>query len=275
MDEGLFDEKNEQIQKDLNDAKRQEIAEKYGAHFSEPSPELPADMEAQWLHNIEAFESQWENARRVPVREFLDNPTFKHFDEIKPEDLESELDAVLEFLEAKGIAVDFLDGVSDKDIYEFVTSELLEEEIDDVHVDGMMCHFIYEDFHPNDVYDAKFWVTIFLEELFARRFKNVVDCFAKDEMYDGWGKQMSYDQAMALVKSFYSKYALFTEHQVECTDCTLDGDYATVRVKIQWSALLAGTMDPVLYKEVGELRVKRSPYGGYNVVKARILGLTV
>src|SRR3990172_2830920 len=94
---GHMDEEQRKIQKLLNQAKKRELAQKYGARFSENS-EIPPEVESQWLDNIEEYERQFEDARRGKVREFRGGPMFKPFEEIQPEQVESELDKVLEFL---------------------------------------------------------------------------------------------------------------------------------------------------------------------------------
>jgi hypothetical protein len=54
-----------------------------------------------------------------------------------------------------GVYVDFLYEVDTTEMYCFVTEELLDEEIDDVRIPGLQCHFVYEEFHPNDEEGAK------------------------------------------------------------------------------------------------------------------------
>src|SRR3989304_5174624 len=90
MDESLFNEEQERIQKALNEAKKRELQEKYGAQFSEDRSALPPDIESQWLNHIEEFERQFEHAGRVTLQKFLGNPTFTPLAEIPPDRLESE-----------------------------------------------------------------------------------------------------------------------------------------------------------------------------------------
>src|SRR3972149_8494041 len=75
MDE-LFDEEQRKIQKSLNQARKRELAEKYGARFSEES-DLDPDIESKWLDSIEAYERQYKDSRRVSVRGFVGRPPFQ------------------------------------------------------------------------------------------------------------------------------------------------------------------------------------------------------
>ena len=43
--------------------KKKELEEKYGMHFSENGNVQP-ELESEWLNSIEAFEEQYENAKK-------------------------------------------------------------------------------------------------------------------------------------------------------------------------------------------------------------------
>ncbi len=145
------DDLPERAQRIVNDLKRKELEERYGAAFSSPDEsEIPAEVEAQWLENIDEFERQFENAARIPLREFVGSPAVRLLADIPPAELEAELDALLELLGENEVVVDFPDEIDEVEAYRFITEELLDEEIDDIRVPGMVLHFIYEEFHPGE-----------------------------------------------------------------------------------------------------------------------------
>jgi len=149
------DDLPERAQRVVNDYKRKELEERYGAVFSsETDSALPSEVEAQWLENIDEFERQFENAAQVPLREFLGSPSTRPLADIPPFELETELNGLLDLLAEQGVVVDFLREVEDAEAYRFITEELFNEEIDDIRVPGMVLHFIYEEFHPGDDEDA-------------------------------------------------------------------------------------------------------------------------
>lgn len=271
MDESFFDEEQRKIQKLLNQAKKRELAQKYGARFSENFA-IPPEIESQWLDNIEEYERQFKDARQVTVREFLGGPIFKPFEEIQPKHVESELDTALEFLSLNSIEVDCLAEVTSEDLYRFVTTELMDHEMDDIRVGGFTCHFTYEEFHPNDKYDAKTSAEDFLLNLFEREEDFLKVSFAKDELCDSSGKQITQEQIWNIIHAFYGRYALFTSRAFDCTDCTLAGEYATVRFKGEWTGLRSGSMESVTYKGGFDFRLKRSPYGSYDIIQACLPG---
>lgn len=151
------DDLPERAQRIVNDLKRKELEERYGAAFSSPDEsEIPAEVEAQWLENIDEFERQFENAAQIPLREFIGSPSVRPLADIPPAELEAELNALLDLLAEHDVSVDFLREVDDAEAYRFITEELLDEEIDDIRVPGMVLHFIYEEFHPGEDDDADF-----------------------------------------------------------------------------------------------------------------------
>jgi hypothetical protein len=53
---------NDSIQRALNEAKKQELREKYGAEFHARDGDIPPEVEGRWLREIEEFERQFEYA---------------------------------------------------------------------------------------------------------------------------------------------------------------------------------------------------------------------
>ena len=82
--------------------------------------------------------------------------------EIPPYALEEAVEDLLELLAEHGIAVDFMGGWDDLAAYRFLTEELLDEEMDDIRIEGMFSHF--EATTPE--YDVQMLVDIFVTDLF-------------------------------------------------------------------------------------------------------------
>jgi len=272
MEDGTTDGEQERIQRALNEAKKKEIEKKFGARFGEGEEKLPAEIEARWLDNIEQFELQSQNAKRVTVRERVGNPEFKPFDQVPTEQLRAELDKILDYLESHGVGVDFICDVPVDTAYKFILDEIMDHEIDDIHLPGWMTRFIYEEFHPNDEHDAKEFASLHLWHLFERELDFALSDFAKDEIYDRYGNQITQGKLKKMIMAFHAEYATFTSHKFECSGCTLEGEYATVTFHGTWTGLKTGSMKAVSYEGESELRMKKSPYGGFDVVQAKIDG---
>jgi hypothetical protein len=272
MEEPISEDSNQRIQRALNEAKKRELAERYGAHFSEGSPELPQDIESRWLEDIEEFERHFENAPRCSVRQLLDFPEFKPLDQIPAGQLEQELDKALDLLTRHNVVVDCLAAVSDEDLYRFITAELLDQEVDNMKMEGWNTCFIYEDFHPNDEYDARSMAEHFLWDLFERNEEQVLNDFSKVELCSSTGRPIGQKAMQDIVRTFYATYAAFTTHKFECDGCKLEGRYATVTGHVGWTGLRGSSMEAASYEGRGTLKMKKSPYGGFDIVQAIIPG---
>jgi len=139
------------IQRAENDARRKELEEKYGGKFERvDESKLTPEMEAEWLDHLEEFEKQFANAGRISLREYIGNPTFAPLAALSPAQITRELARAQDLLAANNVYVDFLNEVLETEAYRFITQELLDEEIDDIRIEGMNLHFIYEEFYPDD-----------------------------------------------------------------------------------------------------------------------------
>jgi len=56
-------------------------------------------------------------------------------------------------------------------LYRFITEELFKEELDDIKIEGMTHHYIYEEFHPNHEHDIKNRCKEFLDEFLNKNIK--------------------------------------------------------------------------------------------------------
>ena len=116
--------------------------------------EIDPALESEWLNHIEEFEHQFEHAQRIPLRQYLGYPTVKASAHVPDEMLDDELNALLDLMVENNVALDCICAVEDRELYRFIVEELLDEEIDDMRIPGMTCHYTYEEFHPNDGYDV-------------------------------------------------------------------------------------------------------------------------
>ncbi|MCB0084278.1 MAG: hypothetical protein KDE47_25235 [Caldilineaceae bacterium] len=266
------DDRDDRIQRILNEKKRQELAKRYGASFGESDSSLPADIEAEWLDYIEEFERQFEGAERISVREYLGNPTVVPLAVIPLDNLEEELDQLLEFMYLHGVAVHFLCEVTDTEAYRFIVDELFEEQVDDVRIPGMMTNFIYEEFYPNDEYDAKIWAQDFLFSLFDHHREGIEVAFCKDEIYTIAGAPISHAGMMGRVDAFFQRHPTIVDTKIKPLTSTIDGEYATVAIATTWTSVRTAPADQLQYIGCATFRLKRSDYGGWDVVQAKVPG---
>src|SRR6266545_942888 len=153
---------------------------------------MSPQAEGEWLDYITEFERQFENARQISVRERIGNPEVKPLEQIPDSELAIELDHIFALLDQNNIAIDFLHEQGDREMYRFISEELLDEMTDDIQVPGMASHFIYEEFHPNDEDDITQSIDEFLYALFKEELKDQESMWyytvSKENMQDAAGK---------------------------------------------------------------------------------------
>ncbi|MBI3193411.1 MAG: hypothetical protein HYZ34_02965 [Ignavibacteriae bacterium] len=255
-----------------NQLKKIELTAKYDAHFMEGESKVPASVEQQWLSNIEAFERQAQNPKRTTVKAFAGNPSCKLLSEISEKNLEEEVERLLNLLATKNIVVDFLCDVPAADAYRFLTEELLEVEIDDIQIEGMNHHFIYEEFHPNDEYDAKQCAEDFLSSLFWLESEMFSHRLARNGLLDSRNQPVTKEEMLKTISDFRASFISFERPQLQIVSCVVEGDNAVVNIQTEWSGLVNEQSPPVRKFGISTLRLVRCEYGGFDIIQALVPG---
>ena len=269
------DDFQDRIQRILNEKKKDELRENYGMQM-ENADGLSPQAEGEWLDYIAEFERQFENARRITIRERIGNPVVKSLTEIPESELETELDNLLELLAENNIAIDFLHEIEDREAYLFLTEELLDETTDDIYIPGMISHFIYEEFHPNDEDDITQAVDEFFYALFKDYLRETDSMFyytiSKENMRDSKGQSMNLEQFKKSVADFYEKHPVLMDHSIEVTSINIEGDKAIADVQTLWHAIPKNENAVVKHEGISKFSLERSIYGGWDITQANIVG---
>jgi hypothetical protein len=270
----IDDDFQDRIQRILNEKKKDDLRAQYGMQLEGHSEDISPQAEGEWLDYITEFEQQFENAKQITVRERIGNPVVRSLAEIPDSELEAELDNLFELLYQNNIAIDFIHEQDDREVYRFITEELLNETTDDIRIPGMVSHFIYEEFHPNDRDDVEQAAHEFLYALFKQELKATDSMFyhivSIENMHDSDGNPISQEQFKKMVVDFYEAYPIITEHSIEVTEVTLDGDNATADVHTIWHAIPKDKNSVSKHEGVSKLKLMRSIYGGWDVTQANI-----
>lgn len=270
---GMFPTPEELAAQDLADQKRRiELCDYFAATFDEADPREAPRAEQNHILQLDELDRQIANSNYITVRDYLGNPWVKPLAEIPAEKLEEELDLLLEFMYLYGIAVDFLEDVTDEEAYRFIVEELLDEETTNMAGTGMTTHFIYEEFHPNDEYDAKLWATECLESLLRDGVDDASFCIAYEELCSPRGEPISRVAMLDTLKKFRSRFKAISGISLEPVKCTIDGDNALVELATTYTGV---TGKPVrMEKIVGRstLWLRRDEDQSWSVTRARIAG---
>jgi hypothetical protein len=272
----IDDDFQDRIQRILNEKKKEDLREQYGMLMEGHNEELSPQAEGEWLDYITEFERQFEHAKQISVRERIGNPAVKPLAQIPESDLAAELDYVLELLGEHNIAIDFIHEQDDHEMYRFITEELLDEMTDDIRISGMVSHFIYEEFHPNDEDDITETIDPFLYALFKGQLKDPGSMFyhsvSRENMHDAKGRPLSMEEFKELVSNFYDAFPVVMGHSVEVNHIGIDGDHSTAEVTISWHGIPKNEQAVVRHEGPSEFKLDRSIYGGWDIIQASIPG---
>jgi hypothetical protein len=262
----------ESIQRALNDAKKRELEEKYGGTFHSSDPNLPPDIEADWLRSIEEFERQFSAASETTVRRFIGNPVILPLSELSPEQLRPALDGLLTLLESNNVIVHFDRIISDREAYRFLTEELLDHEMDDIRIEGMTQNFLYEEFHPDDRHDAAMFAEVFLRGLFAGSAVELREDIAPDGTPGPSGRPVEREALVMEARDFRKGIAAFIDFSVNAIDCSLEAGVATVRARLAWEGLSPETLEKRAGEAAAAVTLRKDECGAWPVVGFQWLG---
>jgi hypothetical protein len=267
------DDFQDRIQRILNEKKKEDLRKWYDMQFEGHSEDLSPQAESEWLDYITEFERQFENATEISVRERIGNPSIRPLSDIPDAELGGELDQLLELLYANNIVVDFIDEeIDDREAYRFIIEELLNEMMDDIRIPEMYSHFTYEEFHPNDEADTRQYAEEFLHAFFEHDDEELTLAIGDDELKDGQGHPISPNEFKTLLDGFHRTYIAIMAFSVQAERAIIDGDHAQVEIATVWQALKNDGKTIVRKTGTSEIFLKRSPYSGWDVIQAKIVG---
>jgi hypothetical protein len=168
MDENLSDEDREKLRLE-NEIRKIKMELEKGAKFIEDPdmPSLPPEIENEFLNYIEQFEKMHADSNPVSIYDSIGQPPFPKAEELQDAELSEQLDKLHELLNEHQIVVESVHEVDDREMYRFITEDLFKHEVFMIEkLPGMMTHFTYEEFYPDDVKD----VIVHMEEFFDAFF---------------------------------------------------------------------------------------------------------
>ena len=165
---------------------------------------LPPEIENQFLKQIMSYEDNHKNVEQVTVFEKIGKPDFKKVEELNADEISKELIRLNEVMESKGIMLNICDGpYDDAVIYQFITEELILENVEKDFVENSMCNFIYEEFHLNDKAEITKNTVQFMEQWFAREFT--------EHSYELANPMITADEKVIPLPDVFKKMSLFFE----------------------------------------------------------------
>jgi hypothetical protein len=258
-----LDDMRRRIQESLSQAKKDKLRDKYGMEFDYTASKLSPDMENEWLDHVLEFERQFEHAERITVRERIGNPPIQPLSDLPLYALEEAVTTLLELLAAHGVAVDFLGDVDELEAYRYLTEDLLDEEMDDIRVEGMMTHFTYS----TPEYDVQMWVEHFVLDLFTHEKEYFLPGLAKQPLFSAQGEAITAEQFQQKIEAVWERLPSTNRFTMKPITVQVEEDEAKVWAIIAWNDQVQQTKGRV----ESYFRLQPSPYTGWDVVQTSLL----
>lgn len=260
-DNDSLDEMRRRIQESLIQAKREQLRDEFEMQFDHMDGCLLPEAQNEWLDYILNFERQFENAPRITVRERIGNPTIQPVAEIPLYALEEAVNNLLDLLAEHGVAVDFMGEWDDLAAYRFITEELLDEEMDDIRIEGMFSHF--EATTPE--YDVQMWVEIFVTNVFWQEREHFLAGLEKQPLFNSQGDPISLAEFARKLEMVWARLPAEVRTFVEPITTQVADDEGVVTAVVTWQ------LNNEQKKVESFFRLQPSPYFGWDVVQTSLL----
>lgn len=231
-DDSKFD--NEEL-KDENLFLKMKLMAEHGAQFSEPEDgsKVSPEIENQFLKNIEEFEKQFHSGKRITINQRLNYPMFEKEAAIPDDTISEALGDTMNLLNDNGISLDALCDVTDRELYRFITEELVHQEVDDINMPGMMSCFIYEEFYPNQELNIENDCSDFFHFFLAKEYNFYAHHLAENL------------RGESHLKHFSDSFISFEKHSFAVTSIQIEGEKA----RVHYTADFIGTIENTKQKQ--------------------------
>ncbi len=220
-DEKFSDDPIENLRME-NELLKLKLQAQFGASLEE-GEDLPPEIENEFLKNVYAFEQNQGAYTPIKVIDYLGKPDFPKTADQDEESLKIEYDRLIDLMDKKSIAVDFIRPRDNRFKYKFIIEELFDHEMDNNGFPGMTCNFIYEEFHPDHEMDIENRAKDFLRDWFRKEF-NEYSLELSSVFVLADGRTLSRDEALVKIQHLFDCYTSFTNSKV-----------AMHEVKFQWN----------------------------------------
>jgi hypothetical protein len=221
-----------------NELLKLKMMAEFGGEFV-GSEQLPPDVEHAFLKQISRFQQKHQTAPMVKIYDFIGTPDYNLVHDLSDKEVPKELKKLLRILRKKGIIVDTLSGVSDREMYRFITEEIFKQEIQNIKMPNWAVHMVYEEFHPSDEFDIKNQCGHALAFLFDKQYFAVDFIFA-EEMKNHIGLSMDREELIEKIDTFKLGFNQmeFTGAEFKVIEITDDKLHAHVEVMADYRTQL-------------------------------------
>lgn len=268
----MEESENEEKLRFENELKKMKLSAENGAKFMEGS-ELPPEVESQWLDQIMAFEKASQDRNTIKIYDYLDRPQLIPLHEVPDHQVKEELDKLHQLMASKRLSLDTICEVDDKELYRFIVEELMDTEIEDVLMEGMVMHLTYEEFHPNHPYDIKRYTEDFINTL-MRRNTQYCHMGLADEVISYNGDRLKEDESKKILINFIDSFQQLQLKTLVLEEPEINEDIATQKINIEYKGDLQDSHESVTHAGEGQINFIHD-YGHWYINGVDMPGLRI
>lgn len=209
-----------------NELMKLKMMAEFGGDFV-ANEEIPAEIENAFLKQILQFHKKHDPQKKTTVYKFIGSPKFIPENKIVHEkNVVHELSRTMGLMHLKGIELSALMDTPPRELYRFITTELFNQEIQDVKMKGWITHFIYEEFHPHPNQGVKAAAQAVIQSIFNTGVPLMDENFTEN-MKSKIGLSSDTEELREAVQAFQSKYEAVRLISIQVPDVTIDEETET------------------------------------------------
>lgn len=213
-----------------NELLKLKMMAEFGGDFA-GSELLPPEVEHVFLKQINKFHQLHDKAGMIKIYDYIGAPLYNHVHDLSDKEIKKELKKLLSLLRKKGILVETLSGIGDKEMYRFITEEIFKQEIQNIRMPNWTIHMLYEEFHPSDEFDIKNQCGTALAFLFDKTFITA-DFVFMDEMKSSLGLGMEKEELIEKIDTYKLGYNQMMFVGAEFKSINIDQHSNTAQVTV-------------------------------------------
>lgn len=240
-----------------NELRKAKLQLEKGAHIHS-SGNIPPELESMFLDHIEKFDKAYRNSKSVSIFEKIGKPKFKLAGKLTDKGIKRELNSLMKKMNRKGIIVESVCRVEEREMYRFITEELFLHKINNIPIKGMMTHFTYEEFHPNHEYDIKSLTEGLIREILSDREKIEAFYFEK-KLKTSSGKISGAGNVLEKINFIRSFYSNFELDKLEFSNLLINEKKTRAEVffDLAYSATIDGSKEKQTFSGKGKAVLKK------------------
>lgn len=274
--ENLHLNEEEKLQAE-NDFLKMKLMLEHDTKFSEQDLDLPSlspAVENEFLNYVIAFEEQSKHPKYIRVFDRIDRPThFKAVTEIPDTAIEAEWEKLQDHLYKYQITLDVCSpNIPVRELYRFAVEELFEYEMNDMDIPGMMTGFIYDEFHPDPVYENSRAASDCIRQILIDNPLEWVHDFRKEKLRLNRHFPLTIEALKAKTLSFKNSYDTLEVEIFEDIVCNINEGICEVTGRYTLNA--TSDHQPIILKGNWTVKLELDKDSGYwNIYEVQIEGI--